>query len=201
MILRGTADQVALAEWLFNELDKPANRQALAQQKQGSAIHEYRLSGGTDNVARVFYLTHIETPQDLVELATTVRTIGDIRRLYSHNALGAVVVRGTADQVALAEWLFNELDKPANRQTDAQQYQDSATYAYRAPEGGDDTAVRVFYLTHAPTVQRLLEIATQLRRETGVRRLYSYSALKALALRGSPDQLLQVARLIKAQDR
>ena len=50
--------------------------------------------------------------QELQEIATTVRSIAEIRRAFTYNALNAIMVRGTADKVALAEKLISDLDKP-----------------------------------------------------------------------------------------
>lgn len=65
-----------------------------------------------DHVVKVFYLRNITTVQELQEVATNIRSITDIRRVFTSNALSAVVVRGSVDQVALAEKIVNDLDKP-----------------------------------------------------------------------------------------
>ncbi len=65
-----------------------------------------------DNVVKVFYLGNVVKPQDLQEILTAVRTISDIRRIFPMQAQNAILVRGTADQVALAEKLINDIDKP-----------------------------------------------------------------------------------------
>ena len=65
-----------------------------------------------DHVLKVFYLQNITTVQELQELATNVRSVTDIRRLFTYNAQNAIVIRATADQVALAEKLIQDLDKP-----------------------------------------------------------------------------------------
>ncbi|MDP2997327.1 MAG: cohesin domain-containing protein [Bryobacterales bacterium] len=65
-----------------------------------------------DHVVKVFYLQNVTTVQELQEIATNVRSITDIRRLFTYNSQNAIVVRATADQVALAEKLIQDLDKP-----------------------------------------------------------------------------------------
>jgi hypothetical protein len=77
--------------------------------------HEYKLAG--DDVARVFELRYAQTPQQVQEIVTILRSVGDIRRLFVRNEQRAVALRGTAEQVALAAWLVSELDKPVNGQT------------------------------------------------------------------------------------
>jgi general secretion pathway protein D len=65
-----------------------------------------------DQVVKVFYLKNVQTAQELQEIATDVRTICDIRRLYTYTAQNALIVRGEADRVALAEKLVQDMDKP-----------------------------------------------------------------------------------------
>ena len=65
-----------------------------------------------DYVVKVFYLQNVTQPQDLQELATNIRALTDIRRVFTSNAQNAIIVRGTADQVALAEKIVHDLDRP-----------------------------------------------------------------------------------------
>ena len=72
---------------------------------------EYKMEGTDDNIVRVFYLTNTPTVQDFQEVATLVRTIGEIRRVFTYNSPRALVVRGTASQTALADWLVANLNQ------------------------------------------------------------------------------------------
>ncbi|MCI0364397.1 MAG: hypothetical protein L0219_10970, partial [Phycisphaerales bacterium] len=65
-----------------------------------------------EQVVKVFYLTNVNTPQELQEIATNIRGICDIRRLFTYNAQMAIIVRAEADRVALAEKVIADLDKP-----------------------------------------------------------------------------------------
>jgi general secretion pathway protein D len=65
-----------------------------------------------DLVVKVFYLQNITSVQELTEVATNIRAITDLRRIFNYNAQNALIVRGTADQVALAEKLIQDMDKP-----------------------------------------------------------------------------------------
>ncbi|MGC9971903.1 MAG: cohesin domain-containing protein [Bryobacteraceae bacterium] len=65
-----------------------------------------------DSVVRVFYLTNLTTPQELAEITTAFRTVANARKVYQYNSLNAVIIRGTPDEVMLAEKLVNDLDKP-----------------------------------------------------------------------------------------
>ena len=60
----------------------------------------------------MFYVTNATTVQEFQEIATAMRTVTEIRRVFTYNAQKAMVVRDTADEVALAEKLVHDLDKP-----------------------------------------------------------------------------------------
>jgi hypothetical protein len=61
--------------------------------------------------ARVSYLTHSGTVASFQKIATQVRTMTQIRRLFTYNEPRAVAVRGTDGQIAMADKLFKELDR------------------------------------------------------------------------------------------
>ncbi len=65
-----------------------------------------------EHVTRVFYLQNITTPQELQEVMTAMRQVTDVRKIFPFNSQSALVVRGTADQMALAEKVILDLDKP-----------------------------------------------------------------------------------------
>lgn len=65
-----------------------------------------------EQVVKVFYLENVTKVQELQEIATAVRSVTDIRRLFTYNSQNAILVRGEADKVALAEKLIHDLDKP-----------------------------------------------------------------------------------------
>jgi general secretion pathway protein D len=65
-----------------------------------------------EQVAKVFYLSNISTPQELQEIVNAVRSVADIQRFFPYNAQNAIIAKGSADQVALAEKLLHDLDKP-----------------------------------------------------------------------------------------
>ncbi len=64
------------------------------------------------NVIRTFYLQNITTPNDLQEAANLVRQILDVSRVQLVQAQDALILRGTPDQMVLAEKLLSDFDKP-----------------------------------------------------------------------------------------
>jgi general secretion pathway protein D len=79
---------------IFVAADTPAKRKELEQ-----------------NLVKTFYLSNLSQPTELQDVQNTLRTILEVSRLTAVPSQGAIVVRGTPDQVALAEKLINDLDK------------------------------------------------------------------------------------------
>jgi type II secretory pathway component GspD/PulD (secretin) len=69
LVVRGTDQQVSLAAWLVDQLDNPAN-------VADSSTHEYKVAD--DDVARVFFLSHAQALQQLHEIGTIIRSVGDV---------------------------------------------------------------------------------------------------------------------------
>jgi general secretion pathway protein D len=65
-----------------------------------------------DQVMKVFYLSNVNSPQELQEIITAVRSVADIQRLFVYNSQNAIIARGEADRIALAEKIIADLDKP-----------------------------------------------------------------------------------------
>jgi len=63
------------------------------------------------SVIRTFYLTNLSQPNELQDLVNTLRTLLDTQRLQQFPSQQAIVVRGTPDQIAMAEKLIEDLDK------------------------------------------------------------------------------------------
>ena len=63
------------------------------------------------SVIRTFYLSNLSQPNELQDLVNILRTLLDTQRLQQFPSQQAVVVRGTPDQIAMAEKLIEDLDK------------------------------------------------------------------------------------------
>jgi hypothetical protein len=179
VVLRGTADQIALAEWLFSRLDKPIDPLTAK-----AAAYEFPEPGGAVDAVRVFYFTHEESPDNLQQMINLIRTTADIQRIFSYNPRRAIALRGTAAQVAVAEWLFGELEKPVSLQTNKK-----VAYEHAAPIGRGGDAVRLFFFPDNETQQDLQEAVQMIRTTADVQRIFPYGARRAIALRGAPAQI------------
>ena len=79
---------------IFVAADTPAKRKELEQ-----------------SVIRTFYLTNLSMPNELQDLVNILRTLLDTQRLQQFPSQQAIVVRGTPDQIVMAQKLIEDLDK------------------------------------------------------------------------------------------
>src|SRR5437773_2625374 len=79
---------------IFVAQDNPAKRKDLEQ-----------------SVIKTFYLGNLSQPTELQDVVNALRQILEISRIQPLPSQGALVVRGTPDQIALAEKLVGDLDK------------------------------------------------------------------------------------------
>ncbi|MEZ5401282.1 MAG: cohesin domain-containing protein [Bryobacteraceae bacterium] len=103
-------------------LDEALNHLSLLTKTYWKPISENTVFLTNDNVTKrrdyeemvvkTFYLKNLTTPQELQEIATILRTMTDIRRVFTFNSQNVIMVRGEVDKVALAEKLVADLDKP-----------------------------------------------------------------------------------------
>ncbi|HKT89269.1 MAG TPA: cohesin domain-containing protein [Candidatus Sulfotelmatobacter sp.] len=80
---------------IFVATDNPAKRKELEQ-----------------SVLKTFYLSNLSQPTELQDVVNAIRAVLDVQRVQQLLSQNALVVRGTPDQIALAEKLVDDLDKP-----------------------------------------------------------------------------------------
>jgi hypothetical protein len=191
---RGTPDQIALAAWLIGALDRPAGQRAPARDYQ-MPMNSDKYGEGQVAV-RILYTSHAATIQDFQEIATAMRTTSDIRRVFTYNAPRAIILRSTPEQIALGDWLVQQLDKPAVGMPGAMIGVSSDVYKFDAPSERDNM-VKVFYLPQTPSIQDFQQFATRIRTTANVRRVFTYNAARAVAVRGTVDQITMTERMEK----
>src|SRR5580692_3612023 len=79
---------------IFIAQDNPAKRKELEQ-----------------SVLKTFYLTNLSAPTELQDVVNAIRAVLDVQRVQQLLSQNALIVRGTPDQIALAEKLVEDLDK------------------------------------------------------------------------------------------
>ncbi|HMD16348.1 MAG TPA: cohesin domain-containing protein [Terriglobales bacterium] len=63
------------------------------------------------NVIKTFYLSNLSQTSELQDVVNVLRTLLEISKIQQVPSQGSIVVRGTPDQVALAQKLVDDLDK------------------------------------------------------------------------------------------
>lgn len=185
IVVRGTEEQVAVAGWLLQQLDTPG-KTGFAVSREQPMTDPY----GEGHI-RIFYPRTLQTVQQLQEMATCTRALAEIRRLFTYNLKAAIIVRGTAERLRLAEWLLGELDQKPRTEY-------AASPQYVMPDVAAEGFVRVFYAPHTKTVAELQKLAVEVRTTTQVRRLFTYNTPSAICVRGTANQIARAEELLAA---
>jgi hypothetical protein len=163
--------QVAFSEWILDQI----------QRKPDSAPHEFTVGGpdpAWEREARVNFLSNMTAPQQMQELLTVLRTVGDIQKIFSYSTLHALVLRSAGSELQRAEWLIQQLD------------QTSGPASFTAPSGDDVT--RVFRLRNA-TLQGIQAAVTGIRPDLNIKKIFATTAPATIVVRGTTDQIAATA--------
>src|SRR5246127_3547922 len=79
---------------IFVATDNPAKRKELDQ-----------------SVIKTFYLSNLSQATELQDVVNAVRTLLEVQRIQQLQSQNAIIVRGTPDQIALAQKFVDDLDK------------------------------------------------------------------------------------------
>jgi len=63
------------------------------------------------NVIKTFYLGNVSTPTDLQDIVNAIRTVLEVPRIQQIPSQSAIVIKGTPDQLALAQKMVDDIDK------------------------------------------------------------------------------------------
>jgi len=179
-----SGEKIGLASWLVHQLDVPAD-----------AVHGVpgEWTSGPDDI--VFpYMTIAPTSDALQKIATAVRTMADIQRVFVCESLKTVVLRtGTSQQFSVATWLIGQLNWP----------KDVPTPRPLDLELSDGETLRIFELTHvpAPPDGALIELYNLVRTVADVPRVFPYSERNILMIRERADKMALAAWLVNELDR
>lgn len=81
---------------IFVAADNPAKRKELEE-----------------NVVKTFYLSNLTAPTELQDIVNSLRSVLDVSRVQQLVSQEAIVIRGTPDQVLLAEKMVSDFDRAA----------------------------------------------------------------------------------------
>ncbi|HEY3444691.1 MAG TPA: hypothetical protein VGK29_28325 [Paludibaculum sp.] len=179
MSWRGTVDQIRLVEWLVRELDQPAD----APLPPNTVEHQNFVNDGSLDVVRLFHLAQARTPRDVNEAMTLIRSVTDMRRAFPYQGRKVLGFRGTAQQIQMAAWLVNALALPPGS-------------GPQLMTAGNEQ-VGVFFLPPDQTSEELQALFGAVRRATQAGQSFFTEARKAIAIRGTADQIAIAKRMIE----
>lgn len=151
--------------------------------------------GQTPEQSRMFTFAHISSPQQLQELANTIRSVGQVRNVSVDPARWTITAQGSRTQLALIEWLVTEIDSTP----------DGSPGSYRreflsSADGDRWPAVRVFHPARVRTPLDLQEAVTTVRSLAETPMVAVVTTPPLIALRGSPEQAAAAEWIVRALD-
>jgi hypothetical protein len=146
-----------------------------------------------------FHFANPQSARGFQEIATMLRTVGNIQHLSLDANSSSLAVSGTASEINLADWLIHELDQPSPRLPADGQTGDNSTHQFAIPEAKDDV-VQMFYLSHCDTPQSVQELLTVIRTVGNVQKTFNNTAVNSIAVRETADRLAMVAWIIHELD-
>ncbi len=153
---------------------------AFAQDTQQATSRIYRFSGPAPSA------------RDYQELATVIRTVGDVREVNIDAEAGQIAFSGQGETPEMSEWLLRQLDKAPDATP-------SETPEFHSAQKDDKVAV--FYLAHATGPRYIQELLTVLRTVGDVQKIFSYTALNALAVRGPAAMIALTKWMVESMDK
>ena len=186
------AERIEFTTWLFTELDKPASA------PQSLTVRDSSIADPRAPAVKIFYLAHINAPQSVQELVNGVRSIADLQRVVAVSGIGAVIARGSSDQVALAEWLVRDADQPPSaggRPVVEYDFPDSLIPAERRTP-----AVRTYHPARIATPLEFQEAVHTIRSIAEVQRVVVLTAPRAIVVRRAPEQVALSDWLVRELD-
>jgi hypothetical protein len=204
--LRGFAGDLGLAEWLLRAIDKPAGWQPTAQESDNVSAREYLSSPGGSippddriPVTRIYYLNST-TQLAKQEILTAERLVGGIQFAFVLDNPRILVFRHNAATVALAEWMVQKLDVPADGLAYAAQSQNPQAGIFKLPDtpDGHEDIVRIFYLDPSTSPKALFAMTKSIREKDNTARVFQKTSPPAIAVRGNSALLAQAQQIVNS---
>lgn len=184
VVVRATEEAVNAADWLLAEMmrDSPTGELIYPRKPDRPNVE--------DNHIRVLRYPRAKATQDFNEAMTMIRTLTDCRRIFGYLGKQEIVLRGTREELAAADWLLSQLDRdlPAS----APQVSGEFPAPYQVAANQPKEVLRLFYFTGADTDQTLVARATAIKEQAGVRRIFYTANPRVLGVGGTADQLAKI---------
>ena len=184
IVVRGTPEQLDAAEWVWRtlETDPPV---------VGTEELRTKLPGG-EPVMHAYRMPMEWSPQELNEASTMMRSLLDLRRLFIYPRTRTIIARADELTISAMNWLAVETMRPASPNL-------AESEPFRMQDPHQEGLLRVFRL---PATQfdaaKFQSVAVEIRKQTQVRRAFTFNTPRMIALRGTEAQIEQARKIIAA---
>ena len=189
--VKGSPGQLAFAEWAFSQLDIPP------EPLIHSVSADFPYDGNPQDVVRIFRAGHATNVQAFQEMATGIRSVNEIRRLFTYNLTRSIILRAKPGDLDASRWMFEQLDQASS---DAK----PQTYTIPLPTSPNRlelaNTIRILRVSQPLNLQEFQATVTAVRRFTEIRRVYSYSPSKTIIAKGSSEMIDMLSWLVGQLD-
>ena len=198
--LHGFGSNLAVAEWLIHQMDRPANWQPTPEERADIPGRQFLSApdglpvDDREPVTHVYYLKS-STWRDAVEIETIARIVGVTPFIDRIDRPNMLVFRGNKASVDLLEWLVPKLDVPAGGGAAQSQNPESGVYTLKNDDGTLDF-VRVFYLDGATSPRTVDAMSKSIRETTKATHIFWKTSPPTIAVRGNSELMAQVQQII-----
>jgi hypothetical protein len=183
IVARADQDRLDAAEWIFRQLSGPAADAAPSRPESKSGMTGAR---GPQQL-RVLWTRERLPPQSFQEIVNAIRTIPELTKVFPVVGKGAVALAGEADRIAVAEWLFQQLDRPTP----------DPSLGSPSHDGPSGDAVQVFFMSASLSEDNFRAAVNRLRATTRSPQVFPCTSARAVVVRGTPAQLSQAGELVR----
>ena len=181
---RGSAVQIAIADWLAPRLDGPS----------GAKPELYQVPGTADDVVQVIDAPGAQTIAALQELINAVRTAASINRVFPFNPKKLIIVRAPGERVKLASWLVGQLlSPPASPPAEFLLTNDFPRFPQKR--------VHLYVLQKATSPAEMQEMVNVVRTTAEINLVFPFRQTHALVARGNDESIAACDWLISALDK
>jgi len=187
--VQGTPEQVAAADWIIRQLDKPAGWRPSESEQAVPAAREFRMAPAPrlgNNLLRIFYVSD-PSMLGIQEELTILRTVLDTSKIFQFSPLHALIYRARDADSDDIEWLLRTLET------------NTTSAPYQLLGGQPSNMLRVFALPGEMKGPDLARIVRDLRMPPySFTKLFQRTTPPTIAVRGAAAQLDQAERVIVA---
>lgn len=192
IVARGTSQKLRMAEWFLQQLESggPGSTAATARfptMGNPEAMKQHPEMFPDHIEARVLFTREKLPVQQFQEIVNAIRTIPELTKVFPSTGKAAVAFDGDPDRVALAEWIFQQLDRTAPEPSAG-----SPTHA--APSG--DTA-QIFFMPGSLSEDNFRSAVIRIRTSAGLSHVFPCTETRAVVVRGTAAKLEQASTIVK----